>query len=211
MNIRTNPDSALRRPALTHAPALAHALALAYALALTLVHAWARAWARKRSLGAGLGLGLGLGLALAGTLSATAQAGQPQLDLPRVHLHVGPHQVSVQVASTHTQRQTGLMWRRAMASDDGMLFVFERAGIQCFWMQNTFLPLTAAFVADDGRIVNLADMEPLSTRSHCSTEPVRFVLELHQGWFAQRGIGPGMKLRGGPFAGQAAPGLGAGR
>ncbi|MEW5885881.1 MAG: DUF192 domain-containing protein [Pseudomonadota bacterium] len=199
MNIRTNPDSALRRPA------LAHALAWAYALALTLAHAWARA--RKRWLGSGLGLAL----ALAGTLSATAHAGQPQLDLPRVHLHVGPHQVSVQVASTHAQRQTGLMWRRAMASDDGMLFVFERAGIQCFWMQNTFLPLTAAFVADDGRIVNLADMEPLSTRSHCSSEPVRFVLELHQGWFAQRGIGPGMKLRGGPFAGQAALGLGAGR
>ena len=66
-------------------------------------------------------------------------------------------------------------------------------------MKNTILPLTAAFVAEDGRIVNLADMKPQTTDSHCSTEPVRFVLEMNQGWFARKGIKAGFKLTGRPF------------
>jgi len=142
---------------------------------------------------------------LAFGLSATAQGRQPQpqspqLDLPRLQLQAGLHLITVQVASTAAQRSTGLMWRRSMPPNEGMLFVFEAPAIQCFWMKNTFLPLTAAFVADDGRIVNLVDMQPLSERSHCSAEPVRFVLEMHQGWFAQRGIESGQRLRGAPFA-----------
>jgi uncharacterized membrane protein (UPF0127 family) len=92
------------------------------------------------------------------------------------------------------------MNRRDMPTNEGMLFVFEQAGVQCFWMKNTLLPLTAAFVADDGTIVNLADMKPLSLQSHCSAQPVRFVLEMHQGWFAQRGIKAGMRLSGEVFA-----------
>ena len=66
-------------------------------------------------------------------------------------------------------------------------------------MKNTLLPLTAAFIADDGTIVNLADMQPQSLDSHCSTKPVRYVLEMHKGWFAQRGIKAGTKLGGAPF------------
>ena len=73
-----------------------------------------------------------------------------------------------------------------MPQHEGMLFIFEQPSRQCFWMKNTLLPLTAAFVADDGRIVNLADMKPQTTDSHCSTEPVRYVLEMNQGWFARR-------------------------
>ncbi|MDO8317837.1 DUF192 domain-containing protein [Rhodoferax sp.] len=126
--------------------------------------------------------------------------GAPQLDLPRLQLQAGLHLIAVQVASTPAQRNTGLMWRRSMPPNEGMLFVFDTPAIQCFWMKNTFLPLTAAFVAEDGRIVNLVDMQPLSERSHCSAEPVRFVLEMHQGWFAQRGIEAGQRLRGAPFA-----------
>ena len=67
-------------------------------------------------------------------------------------------------------------------------------------MKNTLLPLTAAFVTDDGTIVNLADMTPLSEQSHCSKQPVRYVLEMNQGWFNQKGITAGMKLRGKPFS-----------
>lgn len=91
------------------------------------------------------------------------------------------------------------MQRQSMPQHEGMLFVFERAGIQCFWMKNTPLPLTAAFIADDGRITNLADMQPLDEQSHCSSEPVRFVLEMNQGWFRSKGIQAGQRLHGPMF------------
>jgi len=126
--------------------------------------------------------------------------GQPQLTLPRVTLSAGMHRIDAQVAATPVQRQIGLMHRREMPLHEGMLFVFEQPATQCFWMRNTLIPLTAAFVADDGRIVNLADMQPLSEASHCSTEPVRYVLEMNQGWFAKRRIGAGFRLAGPPFA-----------
>ena len=104
-----------------------------------------------------------------------------------------------QVAGTPEQRATGLMMRKEMPTSEGMLFVFEQAGVQCFWMRNTILPLTAAFVADDGTIVNLEDMKPMSDDSHCSKKPVRFVLEMNQGWFAKRNIQAGFKLSGPAF------------
>lgn len=93
------------------------------------------------------------------------------------------------------------MWRQSLPSNEGMLFIFEQPAVQCFWMQNTFIPLTAAFVSDNGTIVNLADMQPLSTQPHCSAAPVRYVLEMQQGWFAQRGLQVGSRLRatGGQF------------
>lgn len=125
---------------------------------------------------------------------------QPQTQLPRVTLTAGMHLISAQVAATPEQRSIGLMHRREMPTHEGMLFVFEQPGVQCFWMKNTLLPLTAAFVADDGTIVNLADMQPQTLDSHCSAQPVRFVLEMNQGWFAKRGIQAGAKLGGAPFA-----------
>jgi len=130
--------------------------------------------------------------------SAMAQDG-PQLDLPRVKLSVGLHQIDAQVAMQPEQRQIGLMFRRDMPAGEGMLFVFNQAGKQCFWMKNTLIPLTAAFVADDGTIVNLADMKPQVTDSHCSEKPVRYVLEMNVGWFAKKGIKAGSKLKGPPF------------
>lgn len=136
-----------------------------------------------------------------GALLVTAVGAQtPQTQLPRTQIGAGMHLIDAQVAATPEQRNIGLMWRKEMPAHEGMLFVFEQAGVQCFWMKNTLLPLTAAFVADDGRIVNLADMQPLNEASHCSKEPVRLVLEVHQGWFAKRGIKPGDKLRGPAFA-----------
>jgi uncharacterized membrane protein (UPF0127 family) len=121
---------------------------------------------------------------------------QPQINLPRVKLSAGMHLIDAQVASTPQQRQIGLMHRPEMPVQEGMLFVFEAPAVQCFWMKNTLLPLTAAFVADDGRIVNLADMKPQTTDSHCSSEPVRYVLEMNQGWFAKRGIAAGGRIGG---------------
>jgi uncharacterized membrane protein (UPF0127 family) len=136
---------------------------------------------------------LGLGLSL------LANAQQAQMNLPRTKLSAGMHLLDVQLAQTPQERQIGLMFRKEMPQHEGMLFVFEQAATQCFWMRNTLIPLTAAFVADDGTIVNLADMKPQSDDSHCSTRPVRFVLEMNQGWFAKRNIQAGYKLGGAPF------------
>lgn len=128
-----------------------------------------------------------------------AQDGEPQMNLPRVELHAGMYRISAQVAATPQQRETGLMYRRQMPEYEGMIFVFDIPGVQCFWMKNTRLPLTAAFIADDGRIVNLADMQPQTEDSHCSDKPVRYVLEMNQGWFAKKGLKSGTRLSGPPF------------
>ncbi|MFT3779729.1 MAG: DUF192 domain-containing protein [Ottowia sp.] len=127
-------------------------------------------------------------------MAALAQ-GSPQMNLPRVNLQAGMYRIDAQVAAAPHERQTGLMFRQDMPPHEGMLFVFEQPGVQCFWMKNTLIPLTAAFLADDGTIVNLADMKPLDESSHCSAKPVRYVLEMNQGWFAQRHLKAGAKLR----------------
>ncbi|MFN3438669.1 MAG: DUF192 domain-containing protein [Acidovorax sp.] len=141
-------------------------------------------------------------LTVAGFLSAGSAAAQegPQLNLQRVELTAGMHRIDAQVAQAPQERQTGLMHRKEMPQHEGMLFVFEQPAQQCFWMKNTLLPLTAAFVDDDGTIVNLADMKPQTLDSHCSTKPVRYVLEMNQGWFAKKGIKAGAKLGGALFS-----------
>ncbi|PIT74981.1 DUF192 domain-containing protein [Limnohabitans sp. G3-2] len=131
-------------------------------------------------------------------LNVGAQTG-PQLQLPRTKLNAGMHVLDVQLAQTPEQRQIGLMWRKEMPQHEGMLFVFEQAAQQCFWMRNTLIPLSAAFVADDGTVVNIADMKPQSDDSHCSEKPVRFVLEMNVGWFAKRQIKAGYQLSGAVF------------
>jgi uncharacterized membrane protein (UPF0127 family) len=137
---------------------------------------------------------------LAFALAASAALAQePQLNLPRVKLAAGMHQIDAQVASTPDQRMTGLMHRREMPQHEGMLFVFEFPAQQCFWMKNTLLPLSVAFVEDDGTIVNIEEMQPQTLDSHCSGKPVRYVLEMNKGWFAKKGIKAGAKLAGAPF------------
>ena len=136
------------------------------------------------------------------SFSAIAQGtpqGNPQINLQRANLSAGMHLIQVQLAQNFEQRQIGLMWRKEMPQNEGMLFIFEQPSVQCFWMRNTLLPLTAAFVADDGTIVNLLDMKPMSDDSHCSTKPVRFVLEMNLAWFAKRNIQAGFKLTGPMF------------
>jgi uncharacterized membrane protein (UPF0127 family) len=129
---------------------------------------------------------------------AAAQSG-PQ-SLPKIRLNAGIHNIDAEFAQTAEEREIGLMFRTAMGTNEGMLFAFEQPGQQCFWMKNTLIPLDVAFVDDDGAIVNLDRMKPQTLDGHCSTKPVRFVLEMNDGWFAKRGIKPGYKLRGLPSA-----------
>jgi uncharacterized protein len=146
-------------------------------------------------------------------------------------LNVGIHNIRAELAQTDVQRSTGLMNRSRMGAHEGMLFVFETPGQQCFWMKNTLLPLSIAFLADDGTVVHIDDMQPQSLLSHCSPEPVRLALErpqtchfapgpprgmrklgsgpafsheMNQGWFAKRGVKVGMKMTGAIFKGGAA-------
>jgi uncharacterized protein len=138
-------------------------------------------------------------LLAAACVACAALADEPQMNLPRVRLSAGMHQIDAQVAQTHEQRMTGLMHRKEMPQHEGMLFVFEQPAQQCFWMKNTLLPLSVAFLADDGTVVNIEEMKPQTLDSHCSQQPVRYVLEMNTGWFAKKGIKPGAKIAGGPF------------
>ena len=136
---------------------------------------------------------------LATLLGVTAQAQNGPQKLESIQLNAGMHLIRAELARTPEERSIGLMFRQTMATNDGMLFAFEVPSQQCFWMKNTLLPLSAAFIADDGSIVNIEDMKPQVLDSHCSAKPVRFVLEMNQGWFAKRGLKAGSKLQGAPF------------
>jgi len=136
--------------------------------------------------------------ALLAAASFTAAADAPAL-LPRLALHAGAHTFNVEVAATPPQRAQGLMGRTRLDHNAGMLFVFEQPGVHCFWMKNTLIPLSIAFLADDGTIVNIADMQPQTLDPHCPKVPVSHALEVKQGGFRSRGIQPGMRLYGGPF------------
>ncbi|MGY6270245.1 DUF192 domain-containing protein [Achromobacter denitrificans] len=131
-------------------------------------------------------------------LPAAAQQAGPQPPLPTVQLSAGIHIIRAEVADSDETRRNGLMFRRELPGNDGMLFVFEQPDVQCFWMRNTLLPLSIAFIADDGTIVNIEDMAPQTEDPHCAKKPVRYALEMAQGWFGQHGIKAGRKLDGLP-------------
>lgn len=105
--------------------------------------------------------------------------------LPTAQLKVGPHAVQAEVAATEASRSYGLMNRNALPADHGMLFVFDAVGMPCFWMKNTPLPLSIAFIDAQGKIVNIADMQPHSLDTHCPQAPILYALEMQQGWFRQ--------------------------
>jgi uncharacterized membrane protein (UPF0127 family) len=139
----------------------------------------------------------GLALAALGAGAAAQSGPQPKLDT--VTLGAGMYRIHAEVARTEEQREMGLMLRKQMGTYEGMLFVFEDTALHCFWMKNTLLPLSIAFIADDGTIVNIADMAPQTTDSHCPAKAVHFALEMNQGWFDKRALRAGSKLEGAPF------------
>jgi uncharacterized membrane protein (UPF0127 family) len=134
-------------------------------------------------------------LALVACLALLPQLASAQ-QLPRTELSAGVHLIRAEVADNFVTRMQGLMHRPSLGANEGMLFIFDQAGIQCMWMKNTLIPLSVAYIADDGSIVNVEDMKPHSEDSHCAKKPVRFALEMNVGWFASKGLRPGAKLRG---------------
>jgi uncharacterized membrane protein (UPF0127 family) len=130
----------------------------------------------------------------AALLLALAPAGRTQSSITTLTGRF--FQITAEVADTPALRTRGLMGRQSLPPNHGMLFIFEQPQQQCFWMRNTPLPLSIAFLDDEGRISSMADMQPLSEATHCSQAPVRYALEMEQGWFTKRGIQPGEIIRG---------------
>ena len=121
------------------------------------------------------------------------------MNLPRVLLTADDHKIQVYVARTEEERALGLMHRRELPEDEGMLFICDECGVQKFWMKDTPLPLSIAFLEEDGTILKIADLEPHDLDGESSEHPVRHVLEVNQGWFAERGIRPGSRITGPVF------------
>ena len=116
--------------------------------------------------------------------------------MPVVELSAGFHRIEAEVAANQPARMQGLMQRRSLGPNQGMLFVFPFRDRHCMWMRNTLIPLSVAFLDEAGRIINIADMQPRSEANHCAAAPARFALEMNQGWFASRGLRPGQKIGG---------------
>lgn len=122
--------------------------------------------------------------------------GAAQAQMPRLDLSIGFYRIEAEVAADLKNRMQGLMHRPAMAANQGMLFVFPQVERHCMWMKNTYLPLSVAFLDEEGRILNIEDMQPQSEDNHCAARPARFALEMNKGWFAAKGIKPGARLNG---------------
>jgi len=125
-------------------------------------------------------------------VSAAAACGE----LPLAALNVGQHKLTAEVANTDATRSTGLMHRRMLPENRGMLFIFPDLALHSMWMMNTYVPLSVAFLDSEGVIINIADMQPHTQTTHGATRPARYALEMNQGWFRQRGIKPGEKVEG---------------
>jgi hypothetical protein len=113
-----------------------------------------------------------------------------------VQLSAGMHLIRAEVAADMSTRSRGLMFRKSLAPNAGMVFIFDEASLHCMWMKNTLIPLSVAFLDDSGTIINIENMAPQTEDTHCAARPARYALEMDRGWFAARGIKPGTKLGG---------------
>lgn len=135
---------------------------------------------------------LAIAFAAGGLVMAAALA----QSMPVVELTAGIHRIEAEVAATQEHRMLGLMHRKAMPMQRGMLFVFDESAQHCMWMRNTYLPLAVAFLDEQARIINIAEMQPQTENNHCATRPARFALEMNTGWFRQRGLAAGTPIVG---------------
>src|SRR5437870_5270 len=131
-------------------------------------------------------------------LLASSLAFAADVTFKTARIKVGGHPLKVEVADAEPQRMQGLMFRKKLGTNDGMLFVFDELGYHSMWMKNTLLPLSVAFVDEEGRVLNILDMEPLTLDSHAAAGPARYAIETNKGWFAQRKVKPGDKVTGLP-------------
>ncbi len=124
-------------------------------------------------------------------LGSSLSLAQVNTGLPTIELKAGIYRIQAELADTPKAREVGLMNRTSMPTNSGMLFVFEQKAGHCFWMNNTKIPLSIAFIADDGKIVNIEEMQAETTNNHCPKAAVRYALEMNKQWFSERVIVPG--------------------
>jgi len=115
---------------------------------------------------------------------------------PTMEISAGIHVIRAEIAYTYETRAQGLMFRKYLGPNEGMLFVFPRADGHCMWMKNTLIPLAVAFIDDKGKVVSISEMLPQTETSHCAAAPAKFALEMSRGWFASKGISPGATIQG---------------
>ena len=130
---------------------------------------------------------------IAAVLALTAWQVQAQQSL---ELTAGIYRIQAELANTDESRTEGLMHRKSMAANHGMLFVFGHEARYCMWMRNTLMPLSVAFLDGRGRIINVDEMQPQTENTHCATKPAKFALEMNAAWFKRRGLGAGTIIAG---------------
>ena len=122
--------------------------------------------------------------------SPSATPSAPALQPARI----GSHTLQLELARSESEQQRGLMYRRELPENQGMLFIFQQEQPLGFWMRNTLLPLSIAFLDKNLRIVDIQDMQPRDETVHMSAKPALYALEMNQGWFRKRGIVTGAQL-----------------
>jgi len=116
-------------------------------------------------------------------------------NLFQIPLYIKGREIRVEVAKTPEERAQGLMWRKHLGRDEGMLFIFEKEDYHGFWMKDTLIPLSIAFIDKEGRIVKITEMKPLAFESHTPPKPILYALEMNKGWFSANGIKVGDFIR----------------
>ena len=141
-------------------------------------------------------LGLFASLLLGSPFAANAQNSPTAFRV--ISLQAGIHLIQAEIGANPDERSRGLMFRKSLGPNQGMAFLFDQPAIHCMWMKNTLIPLSVAFIGDDGNIINIADMKPQTEDSHCANRPARYALEMNLGWFAKRGLKEGSRIVGLP-------------
>jgi uncharacterized membrane protein (UPF0127 family) len=135
---------------------------------------------------------------LAAALAFAASCAHADVAFKTSHVKVAGHDLKVELALSDEQRQQGLMFRKSLGANDGMLFVFDEPAYHAMWMKNTLIPLSVAFIDRKGEILNILDMEPRTLDSHMAAGPAVYAIETNKGWFAEKKVKAGDKVTGLP-------------
>lgn len=138
-------------------------------------------------------------LILSCSIICTQYATATESSLTRRQFHIDTYIVDAELARTADERQRGLMFRESLAENQGMMFQFTRADHYCMWMKNTLIPLSIAFIDEQGKIINIEEMQPNSEQTTCAKSKARYALEMNAGWYHQRQIKAGQQIQGLPL------------